>query len=146
MELTTINSTTTWQAASDGINKNNAKINEAVMRLENATYKNKGYFKSVEQLQTAIPNPSSGSKAYVGTNYPYAIYTVEDGAWVDSGETGGDESLDLTQYYTIEEAKAMFVSSTTVRGINTEYTQEQLDQMEEGELDSNILYLALEEV
>lgn len=145
MELKKVQTTTTWEVASDSVNTNFSKINEAVLRLENSTYKNKGYFKTLEQLQSAYPTPSLGSKAYVGISYPYAIYTVVEGNWVDSGETGGDESLNLTQYYTIEEAKAMFVSSDTVRGINTEYSQEQIEEMAaSGNYDENILYLGFE--
>lgn len=67
------------------------KITEAIATLDNATLKNKGYFTTLEKLNEAIPNPTIGSKAYVGTSEPYAIYIVENGVWVDSGYTGGDE-------------------------------------------------------
>lgn len=99
MELRQIKTQTTWEVATDSINHNNGKINEAVIRLENATYKNKGYFKSLEELTAYVPVPSSGSRAYVGTNYPYQIYIEENGEWVFSEETGGDENIDLTRLY-----------------------------------------------
>lgn len=91
MNIQDIKSNTTWQEASNTINNNNNKISLAIATLENATLKNKGYFTTLEKLNEAIPNPSVGSKAYVGTSEPYAIYIVENGIWVDSGYTGGDE-------------------------------------------------------
>lgn len=91
MNIQDLKSNTTWQEASNTINNNNNKISLAIATLENATLKNKGYFTTLEKLNEAIPNPSVGSKAYVGTSEPYAIYIVENGVWVDSGYTGGDE-------------------------------------------------------
>lgn len=89
------------------IGKANEKYDEDIEELKNATYKNKGYFKNAQQLEGAYPASSLGSRAYVGTNYPYAIYLWDDAtmSWVDSGEVGGDESLDLSQYYTKEEVE-----------------------------------------
>ncbi len=91
MNIQDLKSNTTWQEASNTINNNNNKISLAIATLENAKLKNKGYFTTLEKLNEAVPNPTIGSKAYVGTSEPYAIYIVENGAWVDSGYTGGDE-------------------------------------------------------
>ena len=91
MNIQDLKSNTTWQEASNTINNNNNKISLAIATLENAKLKNKGYFTTLEKLNEAIPNPTIGSKAYVGTSEPYAIYIVENGVWVDSGYTGGDE-------------------------------------------------------
>lgn len=91
MNIQDLKSNTTWQEASNTINNNNNKISLAIATLENAKLKNKGYFTTKEKLNEAIPNPTIGSKAYVGTSEPYAIYIVENGVWVDSGYTGGDE-------------------------------------------------------
>ena len=99
MDLRQIKTQTTWEVATDSINHNNGKINEAVTRLENATYKNKGYFRTLAELEASVPTPSKGSRAYVGTHYPYQIYIEENGEWVFSGETGGDENIDLTRLY-----------------------------------------------
>lgn len=147
MDLRQIKTQTTWEVATDSINHNNGKINEAVTRLENATYKNKGYFKSLEQLQSNIPTASAGSRAYVGAEYPFAIYEWDTitKSWVDTGTLGGDESLNLNNYYTKEEAVEMFIGSDNVRFIETRYTQEQIDQMvENGTANPNTLYLAFE--
>ena len=91
MNIQDLKSNTTWQEASNTINNNNNKISLAIATLENAKLKNKGFFTTVEKLNEAVPNPTIGSKAYVGTSEPYAIYIVENGVWVDSGYTGGDE-------------------------------------------------------
>ena len=91
MNIQDLKSNTTWQEASNTINNNNNKISLAIETLENAKLKNKGYFTTLEKLNEAVPNPTIGSKAYVGTSEPYAIYIVENGAWVDSGYTGGNE-------------------------------------------------------
>ena len=99
MNLEKINTQTTWEAAVGSINGNHSKINEAVIRLENATYKNKGYYRSLDELEANVPVPSNGSKAYVGNKYPYRIYISRNGAWMDSGEMGGDENIDLDRIY-----------------------------------------------
>ena len=99
MDLKKLGTQTTWESAAETVNSNNGKINEAITRLENATYKNKGYFRTLADLEASVPTPSKGSRAYVGTNYPYQIYIEVNGEWVFSGETGGDENIDLTRLY-----------------------------------------------
>lgn len=93
MELQTIQTTTTWNDAAGAINSNNAKIDVEVTKLQNATYKNKGYFKTVEMLRSAFPSASAGCKAYVGNTYPYSIYIWDTTtySWIDSGDKGSAE-------------------------------------------------------
>ena len=76
-------------------------------KLGNSTYKNKGYFKTLADLQGQYPTSSIGSIAYVGTSYPFSIYLWNEttGAWVNSGATGGDEALNLDNYYTKSEVE-----------------------------------------
>lgn len=102
MELEKVKLTTTWNDAAERINRNNLKVAVELTKLGVATYKNKGYFATAESLVDAYPTASAGSIAYVGSSYPYAIY-VWNNAWVDSGETGGEESVDLGDYYTKQE-------------------------------------------
>lgn len=99
MELKRIQTNTTWEQAANDINGNTSKINEAVMRLENATYKNKGYYRTLADLQSAIPAPGVGCMAYVGNAHPFAVYLWNGTAWEDSGMTGGDPSVDLSNVY-----------------------------------------------
>lgn len=103
MELTRLESQTTWSEASGAINNNNGKINEAIIRLENSTYKNKGYFRSAGLLNEYFPTPSNGSKAYVGDSYPYEIWIVENQTWVNSGEVGGEDAFNMDNIYTKED-------------------------------------------
>lgn len=105
MELQTIQTTTTWNEAAGRINSNNAKIDLEVEKLKNATYKNKGYFASLPALKEAFPTATAGSKAYVGSKYPYAIFHWDTAtqSWVTDGSTGGEENVNLTNYYTKEE-------------------------------------------
>lgn len=102
MELQNIGTTTTWNDAASRINSNTQKIGNEIDKLRVATYKNKGYFASAEALASAYPTGSAGSIAYVGTSYPYAIYKWNPAtlSWVNSGATGGDESVSLGDYYT----------------------------------------------
>lgn len=108
MELNTINSQSTWGKEVDNLNKNFQKVDDEMTKLQNATYKNKGYFSTVEKLKEAFPNATVGSKAYVGTSYPYAIWVWIDGVWADSGKTGGEESLNLNEYIKGEDAINQF--------------------------------------
>ena len=114
MDLQRIETTTTWNEAASRLNSNNAKIDSEVEKLKNATYKNKGYFKSLSQLEAAYPTASAGSRAYVGMTYPFLVYWWGGSSWVHSGETGGDETLDLSQYYTKEEVDAAIADYSTV--------------------------------
>ena len=106
MELENIKTQTTWSDAAESINSNNLKIITEVTKLQGATYKNKGYFKTLADLQSAYPNAGPGSKAYIGVSYPYAIYLWENNSWVDSGVTGGEESVNLEQFYTKDETNS----------------------------------------
>lgn len=89
------------------LSKNVSDISIEVEALKNATYKNKGYFKTFFDLTEAYPTASAGSKAYVGLNYPYAIYlwNVENNTWEDSGEVGGEDNVNFDNYYTKEETR-----------------------------------------
>lgn len=101
MNLEQIKTQTTWNEASKRINNNNARINEAVVRLENSMDKNKGYFKTLEELNASYPYTSVGSLAYVGTTYPFHIYLWNNhsNTWEDSGMTGGDSSINPDNIY-----------------------------------------------
>lgn len=87
--------------------------------------KNKGYFRTAEDLTLNYPIAYAGCIAYVGLTYPYAIYVwdVDTETWVDSGQTGGQENVPLGDYYTKAE---------THDAIKSEYvvlTQEEYDAL-----------------
>ena len=135
MELQTIQTQTTWNDAAERINRNNLKIATELAKLGASTYKNKGYFATAESLVASYPTASAGSIAYVGASYPYAIY-VWNGSWTNSGETGGDESVNLGDYYTKEETQEV------VEDFHVFLTQEAYDALETKE---EKLYFCYEE-
>lgn len=137
MELQQIQTTTTWNEAAGRINSNNAKIETELYKLANSTYKNKGYFKTIEGLRAAYPTASIGSKAYVGTSYPFAVFWWNGTAWINEGETGGDENLNLSEYYTKEEVQEAIRNSYIV------LSQKAYDALEVKEEDK--LYFTYEE-
>lgn len=107
MELRTIQTTTTWNEAASRINSNNQKIDVEVEKLKNSTYKHKGYFKTLEGLETTYPSSNVGSVAWVGAQYPFTLYRWDNrDGWTTDGTTGGDESVELGEYYTKEETQS----------------------------------------
>lgn len=122
MELEQVKLQTTWNDAAERINRNSTKVASELTKLQNATYKNKGYFASAESLVASYPTASAGSIAYVGASYPYAIY-VWNGSWANSGATGGEEEVSLGDYYTKQE------TNRVVEEFHTVLTQEQYDSL-----------------
>ena len=116
MELNAIQQQSTWGDASAQINENFTKVGVAIEGIKDATTRNKGYYATAADLQSAFPTAPIGSKAYVGTSYPYAIYTWSGSVWVDSGQTGGEESLNLGDYYNkIEVADKIYAATKSLQ-------------------------------
>lgn len=111
MELENVRQQTTWNDAAASINSNNLKIITEVTKLQSATYKNKGYFKTLSDLEEAYPTSSLGTIAWVGQQYPFSLFRWNGTAWETDGTTGGDENLDLSQYYTKEEVNEAIANS-----------------------------------
>ena len=101
--LSTINTQTDWLTACKTINENYSKISVDIEKLKSATTKNKGYFKTLEDLKTAYTSTNStvGMIAYVGTTSPYKIYEYKTSDWADTGETHSP-SVNLGDYYNKE--------------------------------------------
>lgn len=96
MELQKIKTKTTWQEAVDSLNANSQAIQ---IEFDKVGAKNRGYYISLESLQTAHPMGTVGDIAYVGTVAPFAIYTWYDTSWMDTGETGGSDEVDLSGFF-----------------------------------------------
>lgn len=133
MELEQVKLQTTWNDAAESINSNNLKIITEVTKLQSATYKNKGYFTSLTDLQSAYPSASSGSKAYVGTKYPYAIYLWQNEGWVNSGQTGGEENVNLSQFYTKEETDSKITETATTLDTKLTELSAKVNELDKGE-------------
>ena len=67
MKLNEIEKTGAWSGISATLNNNFQRIENAVEALNYATRKNKGYFKSVDELRNTVPFANKGEIAYVGT-------------------------------------------------------------------------------
>lgn len=145
MELNTIKHKGTWAKAANDINTNFAKLKIGVEELQDGTIHNKGYYTSVEALTNAFPTAQRGAKAYVGSTYPYEIYLwdYDNMLWVNSGEVGGDENVNLEDYFTKEESQTrereLYDSLTneiseSIEGVRDDYdnvmTQEAYDAIE----------------
>lgn len=90
-------------------------IGSGLERLEFATTKNKGYFATEEALIKTAPIANEGSIAYVGEKYPFILYRFEDGAWFNTGQNGGDEKVNLSEYVRIDKV-ADYLSVQTNEG------------------------------
>lgn len=108
--LSTINTQTDWLTACNTINENNSKISVEIEKLKSATTKNKGYFKTLEDLKAAYTSTNStvGMIAYVGTTSPYKIYEYKSSGWTDTGNTY-TPSVSLGDYYDKENIDSNFL-------------------------------------
>lgn len=89
----------TSPTAGSGKGITSGAVEEAIRDIKS---KVKGYFLTEEDLKLAYSTADEGSKAYVGSNYPYAIYLYETakGGWYDTEQTGGDEQFNAGEFYT----------------------------------------------
>lgn len=108
MELRQVKKQTTWNDAANVINTNTQTIAQKIAAMEAGRGTIKGYFASLDALQSAYPVASIGDTAYVGASYPYAVYKYTESGWVNTGATGG-ESIDA---YTKEESDSKFLSKS----------------------------------
>lgn len=103
MELNKIQSNGSWGKAADDLNQNFSKVDKAVEQVKNATTRNKGYFSTDAALKSAFNSASLGDIAYVGSTYPYQIWAWNGTEWENTHENGGQESVNLGDYYTKED-------------------------------------------
>lgn len=114
MELRQVQKKTTWNDAANVINTNTQTIAQKIAAMEAGRGTIKGYFASLDALQSAYPVAGIGDTAYIGASYPYAVYKYTESGWVDTGATGG-ESIDA---YTKTESDDKFLSKSggTING------------------------------
>jgi hypothetical protein len=91
---------TTWNSASYTINRNSDYTCAAINALENAAFRHKGYFVSIESLEAAYPSPEKGSQAFVYNvenpeETPYDVYHWTTKGWAKSGITGGNIEVNI---------------------------------------------------
>lgn len=112
MELNKINSSgTTWGAEASALNENFGKIDSSIEQLKNSTTRNKGYFSSEAALKSAFKSASFGDIAYVGSAFPYQTWAWNGSEWVKKNDNGGQESVNLGNYYTKSETDGKFTEA-----------------------------------
>ena len=77
--------------------KKNLKV-EGWLDAKNIKGPNKGIFLTAVKLREAYPLPHDGWWALVGNTLPAALYIADGGAWVSTGETAGNPTIDSQQY------------------------------------------------
>lgn len=75
----------------------NLKV-EGWLDARNIKGPNKGIFLDVTKLREAYPLPHDGWWALVGNTLPAPLYIADGGAWVNTGETAGNPTIDSQQY------------------------------------------------
>lgn len=75
----------------------NLKV-EGWLDAKNIKGPNKGIFLNVTKLREAYPLPHDGWWALVGNTLPAPLYIADGGAWVATGETAGNPTIDSEQY------------------------------------------------
>ena len=98
--------------------KGNCKV-DGWLEAKNVKSANKGLFTTVEKLREAYPHPHDGWWAIVGRSLPAPIYVADGGAWVATGENGGNPTVDSEQYNSnISELQGdLNATKTDVKGI-----------------------------
>lgn len=98
--------------------KGNCKV-DGWLEAKNVKSANKGLFTTVEKLREAYPRPHDGWWAIVGRSLPAPIYVADGGAWVATGENGGNPTVDSEQYNSnISELQGdLNATKTDVKGI-----------------------------
>ena len=77
--------------------KKNLKV-EGWLDARNIKGPNKGIFLDVTKLREAYPLPHDGWWALVGNTLPAPLYMADGGAWVATGESAGNPTIDSQQY------------------------------------------------
>lgn len=89
--------------------KKNVRI-EGCLYVRNIKGPCLGLFSSIEHVRMIYPRASEGSIALIGKTLPAAVWVVQCGQWIPTGESGGEFSIDLHDYLSKEEAELHYVS------------------------------------
>lgn len=141
MELNKIKQISIWGETATDLNTNFGHIAQAITRLDNATTRNKGYYLTTDALNEAFPTAPNGSIAYVGGVFPFDIYRWDGTKWEYSGDKGGSEEVNLANYTTQDDVKALLASMFVP--VDSEETLR--DMLENGNYDESKIYYVVEE-
>lgn len=82
-----------WNNAVTLLNANFLQAYTQLLQLTNATMRYKGVYTTLTALKAAVPKPTQGDWAYIGSGFPMPIY-IYDGAWKINGSGDGGDSVD----------------------------------------------------
>ncbi|MDE6693181.1 MAG: hypothetical protein K2K05_07320, partial [Muribaculaceae bacterium] len=77
--------------------KGNLRV-EGWLDAKNVRAPCKGLFADMDALTSAYPEPMAGWWALVGKKLPARIYLAKGRRWIDTGEDGGEITVDLDAY------------------------------------------------
>lgn len=103
----------------------NLKV-EGWLDARNIKGPNKGIFLDVTKLREAYPLPHDGWWALVGNTLPAPLYIADGGAWVATGETAGNPTIDSQQY---NEAVAQLDSDLKVVAAEVSANRQSIEQI-----------------
>ena len=116
-DLNNVPSTGTFGNSIGQVNQNFGLVKGAIENLEGRTIRSKGLFPTQAALTAAYPSPKVGDYAYVGSGLPATIYDcLVEGTWHNTGQTGGSETVDLSNYSTKSETSASLAQATARTG------------------------------
>lgn len=99
MDLNLIQTNARWGDAATGINDNFSRTNVEIEKLRNATFRDKGYFSTIIQLNQAWPSPVVGDFAWVGTPFPGTVFECkQNGIWINTGVVPNIPAPDLNNW------------------------------------------------
>ena len=123
MALNKIKNNASWGEAASSLNQNFSKIGSDMEKMKYATTRNKGYFSSGDALKSTVESAVLGDIAYVKSEVytPYELWEWTSSGWVATGKSGGNESVNLGDYYTKEDTdKKLSDTSEEISGLRTE--------------------------
>lgn len=106
--------------------KGNLKV-EGWLDAKNVRAPCKGLFANVDALTSSYPEPMPGWWALVGNTIPARIYLAKNRRWMDTGEDGGEISVDLDAYDHAIEGISDRVNDLNVEIMNIEHPVEIVD-------------------
>ena len=109
--------------------KKNLKV-EGWLDARNIKGPNKGIFLDVTKLREAYPLPHDGWWALVGNTLPAPLYIADGGAWVATGESAGNPTIDSQQYNeAVAELDAELAALATEVDANKQSTSQSIEQI-----------------
>lgn len=96
--ISQIKTDTDWQEAAGTINTNFANVSTAIEGLKQTTSVKMPLFSSTSEANSEITNKYVGQLILVGSTLPAPVYRWNGSSWVNTGTTGGNAEVPLSDY------------------------------------------------